>query len=82
MSIEEKLDELIKQTNSNRQQDLRNSTRERHENFSYILWGFALATLSLAVVGISPASTVASIIITAIFVILGWFEWARARKYR
>ena len=82
MSIEEKLDEFIKQSSIDRQLDLRKANRERHENFSYILWGFALATLSLAVTGISPASTISSIIITAAFVVLGWVEWARARKWR
>ena len=82
MSIEEKLDEFIKQSSIDRQLDLRKANRERHENRSYILWGFALATLSLAVTGISPASTISSIIITTTFVVLGWVEWARARKWR
>jgi len=82
MSIEEKLDKFIEQFNSDRQQDLRKSTRERHENLGYISWGFALATLGLAVTGISLASTITSIIISVAFVVLGWVEWARSRRWR
>jgi Flp pilus assembly protein TadB len=82
MTIEEKLDEFIKQSNIDRQRDLRKANKERLENLSYIMWGFALATLSLAVAGISQTSTITSIIVTVAFVVLGWVEWVRARRWR
>lgn len=76
MSVEEKLDELIKQMKS----DQRQADKDRHENRMYICWGFALATLSLAVAHLNTSSTVISAIVAVVFLILGWIEWGRTHK--
>jgi Flp pilus assembly protein TadB len=74
MSVEQKLDELITQSKAERQQ----ADRDRHANFMYVFWGFALATLSLAVTHISTASTAISALATFGFFVLGWVELFRA----
>lgn len=82
MSIEEKLDEFIKQSNANHQAGLRRANRERYEDLAYISWGFALATVSLAVTRISLTATIASIVISIAFVVIGWVKWAQSKKWR
>ena len=81
MSVEEKLDKFIEQYNNDRQQDQRNAKHDKYMNLMYISWGFALATLSLAITKLSALSTIVSAIITVAFVAIGWIEWALARKW-
>jgi len=76
MSVEEKLDELIKQIKTDHEQ----ADKGRYENLMYIFWGFALATLGLAAARITTASTVISGIVTFAFFVLGWIEFFRAYK--
>lgn len=76
MSVEEKLDELIRQSKTDRKQ----ADKDRHANFMYIFWGFALATLSLAVAQISVSSTAISAIGTVVLFVLGCREWFKAFK--
>ena len=47
----------------------------KHENLSYVLWGFTLAMISLTVTNPMPVS----IVITVVFFIMGWVHWFRAR---
>lgn len=76
MSVEDKLDKLIQEIRTDRKQ----SDKDRHENRMWIFWGFALATLSLAVANISTASMAVSAAATLAFLILGWREWFKAYR--
>jgi len=50
----------------------------KHENLSYVLWGFTLAMISLTVTNPMPVS----IVITVVFFIMGWVHWFRARTVK
>ena len=47
----------------------------KHENLSYVLWGFTLAMISLTITNPMPVS----IIITVVFFVMGWVHWFRTR---
>ena len=51
-------------------------TRDRYENLSYILWGFALAMVSLTVTNPHPVNIVATIV----FLTTGFVMSVRARR--
>ena len=57
MSVEEKLDEFIKQTEINRQEDANKSKLDRLENLGFISLGFAIAMFSIALASINPPFT-------------------------
>ena len=65
--ISDKLDEI-------RQEHI----RDKYENLSYILGGFTLVMVSLAVANPHRAN----IVITIAFFITGWIMWFRARKVK
>ena len=50
----------------------------KHENLSYVLWGFTLAMVSLTIADPIPVS----IIITIAFFIMGWVHLFRARMVK
>ena len=50
----------------------------KHENLSYVLWGFTLAMVSLTIINPIPVS----IIITIGFFIMGWVHWFRAKTVK
>jgi Flp pilus assembly protein TadB len=50
----------------------------KHENLSYVLWGFTLAMVSLTVTNPIPIS----IAITVVFFIMGWVHWFRGRAVK
>jgi uncharacterized membrane protein YgaE (UPF0421/DUF939 family) len=52
--------------------------KAKHENLSYVLWGFTLAMLSLTVTNPIPIS----ITITIVFFIMGCVHWFRARTVK
>lgn len=80
MSIEEKIAELSKKIDDYQLENTKRAKVDRYENLSYILWGFALATLSLAVTKISIVSTVVSGVIAVIFTVFGFITLSVARR--
>jgi hypothetical protein len=77
MSVEEKLDDFIRQYKNDREQDLRTSTFDKYQNLAFIAWGFALATLALAISKINNNTTEASAVVTVIFWLIGFFYLVR-----
>ena len=56
----------------------REQVRDKHENLSYVLWGFTLAMVSLTITNPMPVS----IVITVVFFIMGCVHWIRARMVK
>lgn len=88
MSLEEKLDEFIKQYNVDREQDGNKSRGDRFENMYIILWGFALSAVGLALAATPPdngakmAAVIVSGIATILFSVLAVSALVKLRKYR
>lgn len=82
MSEEDKLGEFIRQYQADRESDLRQTSKDRHENLGYILFSFAVATLSLATAQINLVSTIINIFATLGFFVLGAREMGRARRQK
>jgi hypothetical protein len=79
MSVEDKLDEFIRQSNSNRQADLLRAKKERLEDLAYIAWGFGFATLGFAVSSTRVWDQIISFIIVVLFAVFGFVGWSKSR---
>ncbi|MDO9580408.1 MAG: hypothetical protein Q7J06_07550 [Bacteroidales bacterium] len=78
MSVEEKLDEFVKQYKADRAKDKRDAGFYWHLNIAYIAWGFTIATLSLYLAKINPDATQINLFAVLFFLIIGFIEFARA----
>lgn len=89
MTVEEQIAALNKKIDDYHADDAKKSQGDRYESLACILYGFALATASLALAAAIPPITgekLAAIIVSGIaaivFVIVGFIATAKLRKYR
>jgi Flp pilus assembly protein TadB len=73
-----KMSDEIKEISSRLDKMRQEYLKGKHENLSYVLWGFSLAMVSLTITNPVPVS----IIITVAFFIMGWVHWFRARTVK
>ena len=71
MSVEEKLDALIKMVK-----------KDGYENRMYIAWSFAVSTLSLAVARVTVTATIVSLVVAIAFALIGWYYWMKAHTVK
>ena len=72
--MSDQLTDISSRLDRMRQENVRN----KHENLSYVLWGFTLAMVSITITNPLPAN----IVITVVFFIMGWVHWFRARAIK
>lgn len=89
MTVEEQIAALNKKIDDYHAGDAKKSQGDRYESLSYILYGFALATASLALVAASQPITgekLAAIIVSGfaaiVFFISGVIATVKLKKYR
>lgn len=88
MTVEEKLDEFIRQYKADRIQDDKKSRGDRFENMGIILWGFALSAAGLALAVIPPdtgaklAAVIVSIVAAILFSVLAIIALFKLSKYK
>ena len=74
MTTDERLDVIANKLDEMQAQ----STKDKRENVSYILWGFTLAVLAFALT--NPSAVY--IVVTLVFFFMGWAMWFRARAVK
>jgi hypothetical protein len=82
MTIEEKLDEFIKEYRTDQKENERKLNYDRNQNLMYIAWGFAIAMASFAAT--TSVNTTIQLVAGAesvICVLIGWNYYSRSRKW-
>lgn len=89
MTVEEQIAALNKKIDDYHAEDAKKSQGDRYENVSFILYGFAVATISLALAAVSPpitgeklAATIVSGSAAIVFLIFGVIATVKLKKYR
>jgi hypothetical protein len=82
MTIEEKLDEFIKEYRADQKENERKSNYDRNQNLMYIAWAFTVAMGTLAgTSGTNNSVYWVSLVATGFFFIVGWYYWFRSLKW-
>ncbi len=82
MTTEQRIIELSRRLDEWHEENIRRANKSKYENLSYILWGFALATTSLAITNPHGATiSIAIIFLVMGFVTLGYSAKFRARQH-
>ena len=78
------IEELSKKIDKYHEENKKRAKRSKYENISYIAGGFTLAALSLAVssLSISPASSIVTFLVAAIFLISCLYSYIKSRKIK
>jgi len=78
MNIEEELTKINEKMDKYHEEDKKKANRDKYMNLSYILWGFALATVGLTI----ALPNIITGVIAAAFVIFGFVALWYSAKFK